>query len=63
MEVTYADLENGGGFEKNCIPEATGLAQEYEDFSGPERRLNGAYSMPQTTWTVAGMFAQTGGFP
>lgn len=63
MEITYADLENGGGFEKNCIPELTELAQVYEDFSGSERRLNGAYSMPQTTWTVAGMFAQTGGLP
>lgn len=63
METTYADVENGGGFEKNCIPELTGLAQEYEDFSGSESILNGGYSMPQTTWTVAAMFAQTAGLP
>lgn len=63
METTYADVENGGGFEKSCIPELTELAQEYEDFSGSENILNGGYSMPQTTWTVAAMFAQTGGLP
>ena len=63
METTYADVENGGGFEKNCIPELTELAQEYEDFSGSECILNGGYSMPQTTWTVAAMFAQTAGLP
>lgn len=63
METTYADVENGGGFEKNCIPELTELAQEYEDFSGSESILDGGYSMPQTTWTVAAMFAQTAGLP
>lgn len=63
METTYADVENGGGFEENYIPELTELAQEYEDFSGSELSLNGGYSMPQTTWTVAAMFAQTAGLP
>lgn len=63
MEVTYTDEENGGAFEESCIPELTELAQEYEDFSGPETILNGGYSMPQTTWTVAAMFAQSAGLP
>lgn len=63
METTYADKESGGGFEYNYIPELTELAQEYEDFSGSEITLNGGYSMPQTTWTVAAMFAQTAGLP
>lgn len=63
MEVTYTDEENGGAFEKSCIPELTELAQEYEDFSGSETILNGGYSMPQTTWTVAAMFAQSAGLP
>ena len=34
METTYSDVENGGGFEENYIPELTMLAQEYEDFFG-----------------------------
>lgn len=63
MEATYADEENGGAFGVNYIPELTVLAQENEDFSGSELRLNGGYSMPQTTWTVAAMFAQTSGLP
>lgn len=63
METTFSDVENGGAFEKNYIPELTELAQEYEDFSGSESILNGGYSMPQTTWTVAAMFAQTAGLP
>ncbi|MCI8834900.1 MAG: sulfatase-like hydrolase/transferase [Ruminococcus sp.] len=63
MEMTYADEKNGGGFAENCIPELTRLAQENEDFSGEEETLNGGYSMPQTTWTIGGMFAQTTGLP
>lgn len=63
MEVTYTDLENGGAFEESCIPELTQLAQDNEDFSGAESTLNGGYSMPQTTWTMGGMFAQTSGLP
>lgn len=63
METTYTDVENGGAFEENYIPELTKLAQENEDFSGSEMKLNGGYSMPQTTWTVAAMFAQTAGLP
>ena len=60
MEITYADVENGGAFEISYIPELTKIAQENEDFSGSETVLNGGYSMPQTTWTVAAMFAQIG---
>lgn len=63
MEVTYADRESGGAFEENCIPELTRLALENEDFSGENSALNGGYSMPYTTWTIGGMFAQTSGLP
>lgn len=63
MEITYSDTEDGGGFEDNVVPELTNLAQTYEDFSGEEAALNGGYSMPNTTWTVAAMFAQTSGLP
>lgn len=63
METTYADKKNGGGFEENCIPELTSLAQENEDFSGDDKKLNGGYAMPGATWTIAAMFAQTSGLP
>lgn len=63
MEITYSDKENGGAFDENYIPELTLLAQENENFSGTDNTLNGGYSMPSTTWTMGGMFAQTSGFP
>lgn len=63
MEVTYADRNNGGAYDQNYIRELTMLAQENEDFSGTDTTLNGGYSMPGTTWTMAGMFAQTSGYP
>lgn len=63
METTYADKENGGAFDENVIPELTKLAQENEDFSGDDEQLNGGYSLTGTTWTIAGMFAQTSGLP
>lgn len=63
METTYADMENGGGFSFNCIPELTNLAQEHEDFSGTETALNGAYVMPSTSWTMGALFGHTSGLP
>lgn len=63
METTFTDMDNGGAFEENVIPELTALAQENEDFSGEEKELNGGYAMPGATWTIAAMFAQTSGLP
>ena len=63
METTYADKENGGGFDFNCIPELTSLAQEYEDFSGSSKTLNGAHVLTGSTWTMAALFSQTSGIP
>lgn len=63
METTYADEANGGGFSENYIPELTRLAQENEDFSGNSEKLNGGYPMPDSTWTIAAMFAQSSGLP
>lgn len=61
METTYSDEDNGGAFGKDVIPELTEIAQENEDFSGKDNKLNGGYSMPGTTWTMGAMFAQTSG--
>lgn len=63
METTYVDKENGGGFDKNVIPELTRLAQENEDFSGESSKINGGYSMPGSTWTIGAMFGETSGLP
>lgn len=46
MEMTFADRESGGRFEKNIIPELTELAQTGEDFSGEESVLNGGIPLP-----------------
>lgn len=63
MEMTYADKENGGAFDKNVIPELTELVQENEDFSGEDKELNGGYAMTGATWTMGAMFAHTSGIP
>lgn len=64
MEMSYADKANGGAKDENIIPNLTKLAEENEDFSGTDNSiLNGAYSMPSTTWTMGGIFAATAGLP
>ncbi len=63
VESTFADKKNGGAFDFNCIPELTELAQEYEDFSGSSKSLNGGHVLPGTTFTMGGMFGQTCGLP
>ena len=63
MEVTYADKESGGGMDVNYIPELTTLANENENFSGDRTTLNGGISLPNTTWTMGGLFASTSGLP
>lgn len=64
MEMSYADKANGGARDENVIPKLTKLAEENEDFSGSDNSiLNGAYSMPSTTWTMGGLFAATAGLP
>jgi len=63
METSFADEDTGGGSEYNYIPELTKLSQTYEDFSGTNDTINGAYPTEFTTWTLAGMFAQTTGLP
>ncbi|MEE1085838.1 MAG: GBS Bsp-like repeat-containing protein [Schaedlerella sp.] len=63
IETTYADIEDGGAFEEGCIQELVEIAQDNEDFSGDTKQINGGYSMPGTTWTIGGIFAQTAGIP
>ena len=62
MEMTYSDIENGGGFAYNLIPELTKLAEENECFSG-DGKLNGPYPACGSSWTIGAMFAQSSGLP
>ena len=63
METTYSDVDDGGAFDENVIPELTEIAQTNEDFSGADPKLNGGYSLAGTTGTMGAMFAQTSGLP
>ena len=63
MEMTYADYDSGGAFEKNVIPDLTELSQENENFSGEGSELNGGFSLPGSTWTSGAMFAMGTGAP
>lgn len=63
MESTYTDIQNGGAFKENVIPELTQLAIENEDFSGENDSLNGGHVLNGATWTMGAMFAHTGGLP
>ena len=63
METTYTDKENGGGVSQNIIPELAEIAQENEDFSGDNMKINGTHAMQGTTWTMGAMFAHTSGLP
>ena len=63
METSFADKKNGGIFEENLIPNLTRLAHDHINFSGNTGKLNGAYSLPGTTWTMGAVFALSTGLP
>ena len=62
MEATFADEESGGAMRENLIPNLTRLAKEHTHFS-MNNQLQGAFQMPGTGWTIAGIMAQTAGIP
>lgn len=62
MENTYMSKEEGGAFERNCIPELTELADSNISFYD-ETENKGMYAAVGSTWTMGGMFAQTSGLP
>lgn len=62
METSYQNRKSGGGFEVSRIPELTKLAEENISFSRTEDFVGG-YNPYNTTWTIAGMVAQTAGLP
>ncbi|MDO4632950.1 MAG: LTA synthase family protein [Eubacteriales bacterium] len=63
MEVTFADEQSGGAFEKNVIPELTEIALAGDCFNGESGQLNGGYVLPGANWTMGALFAQSSGMP
>ena len=62
VENTFADVESGGAFSENLIPNLTRLSLEHENF-GDRNALNGAVVLKNTTWTMGAMFAQSTALP
>lgn len=65
MEITYADKDIGGAFDKNPIQELTDLAlsSEGQCFNGKDGLLNGGINLRGCTWTMGGIAAETGAIP
>lgn len=63
MESSYFSKADGGYYDSSLIPELEALADENIHFCNREAQRNGAVSISGTTWTIAGMFAQTSGLP
>lgn len=64
LENSYADVEHGGVYGENLIPELTELQQEHVAFVKPgQATLGGATPIEGTNWTVASLVAQTSGVP
>ena len=62
MESTYADIENGGFYNKNYIPELVNLAKGNISFSNTSK-TGGANVVANSNWTIAALISQTGGVP
>lgn len=62
METTYMSVGEGGALSRNVIPELTKLSKEHINFSH-NSGVGGFLNPTGTTWTVAGMVAQTSGIP
>ncbi len=60
METTFGDPTAGGSITEDFIPELTALAEENVHFSHTDG-LGGALAYNGSTWTAAGMVAQTSG--
>lgn len=65
MENTLMSKDNGGQASKSIVPELEALATNPQNtsFSHTRTGLGGALPVFGTTWTVAGLTAQTAGIP
>ena len=57
MESSYTDIEHGGVFKENLIPNLTRLAEENINFSETEK-IGGAINLQSSSWTVSGLLSK-----
>ena len=57
MESSYTDIEHGGVFKENLIPNLTKLAEENINFSETEK-IGGAINLQSSSWTVSGLLTK-----
>ncbi len=62
LESSYQDINNGGLFPLNYIPELTNIAKNNISFSASSK-LEGAAVLPESGWTIAGIVSETAGIP
>lgn len=62
MESTFTDVEHGGQYDKNYIPELINIANDNINFSANEY-VGGAYSVTGTSWTMGAMIGHSAGVP
>ena len=62
MESTFPDIENGGFYNKNYIPELVYLANNNISFSNTSK-IGGANVVANSNWAIAALISQTGGVP
>ena len=62
MESSYADVENGGVFEKTPVPYLQELAKTHMNFSH-NGNVGGGINLEGTSWTVAGLLSKLTAVP
>ncbi len=62
-EVSFSDVEHGGFYQTDVIPELTQLGLEGECFSNSSTMLNGAYALQGSNFTSGSLLSQIAGFP
>ncbi len=63
LETSLQDKKSGGSFSDTYIPELISIAKDNISFSQSSTNIVGAVSLNSTTWTVAGLVAQSSGLP
>lgn len=62
LETSLFSENDGGNFKKSIIPNLEKIADENINFSSTDK-LGGATMVSGTTWTIAGIVAQSAGIP
>lgn len=63
LETTFVSEQLGGKMTENVITPLTDWAEEGIYFTDSDKQFGGAWTLPGSEWTIAGMVAQTAGMP